>query len=72
MLTGWTLQMSCQVPKPRTRGVGDASNREMGVTFSGTMPYEAVISPSMIPGRHPQGGPDLPVHPYKANPRTLK
>ena len=27
---------------------------------------------SLVPGRHPQGGPDLPVHPYEANTRTLK
>ena len=42
----------------------------MGVTFSGTMLHEAVILLSMVPGRHLQGGSDLPVCPYKANPRT--
>ena len=51
---------------------GVACNREMGVTFPGTMLGKAAASPPLIPGRHPQGGPDLPVHPYEANPRTLK
>ena len=29
------------------------SNSEMGTTFDGTMPNEAVASLVMIPGRHP-------------------
>ena len=44
----------------------------MGETFPGTMSAEAMALPPMISGRNPQGGPDLPVHPYKANLRTLK
>ena len=47
-------------------------NRVMGVTFPGTMSAEAMALPPMILGRHPRGEPDLPVHPYEANPRTLK
>ena len=31
---------------------GDASNSEMGTTFAGTIPSEAVASLVMIPGRH--------------------
>ena len=58
--------------KPRTRGLGDAYNREMGVTLKGTMLYESVILPSVIQDRHPQGGSDLPIDPYEANPKTLK
>ena len=33
-------------------GGGDASNSEMGTTFHGIMPNEAVASLVMIPGRH--------------------
>ena len=63
--------MDCNVPKPRVKGVGDACNREMGETSAGTRLSEMAnkIS-SLIPGRHLHGGPDLPVHPYKANSRT--
>ena len=42
------------------------------MTFPGTMSAEAMASPPIISGRHPQVGPDLPVHPYKANPRTFE
>ena len=51
---------------------GDACNREIGAAFPGTMLGKAMALPPVIPGRHLQGGPDLPVHPYEANPRTLK
>ena len=44
----------------------------MGETFPGTMSAEAMALLAMISGRHPQGGPDLPVRPYEANPRTLE
>ena len=44
----------------------------MGENFPETMSAEAMASLPMISGRHPQGGPDLPVHPSEANPRTLK
>ena len=54
----------------RTWEGGGACNREMGETFPGTMSAEAMASPPMISSRHPQGGPDLPVHSYEANPRT--
>ena len=66
MLTRWILQVSCHVPEPRTRWGGDACNGETGVIFTGTMLCEVVISLSMVPGRHLQGGPNLPVHPYEA------
>ena len=34
-------------------GGGDASNNEMGTTFTGTMASEAVALLVMIPGRNP-------------------
>ena len=34
-------------------GNGDTSNSEMGTTFDGTMPNEAVALLVMTPGRHP-------------------
>ena len=43
----------------------------MAATFPGTMSAEAMALLPMISGRHLQG-PDLPVHPYEANPRTLE
>ena len=32
---------------------GDTCNSEIGITFAGTMPSEAVASLVMIPGRYP-------------------
>ena len=53
-------------------GEGDVCNREMGVTFPGTMSVEVMAMLPMVTGIHLQEGPDLPVHPYKTNPRTLE
>ena len=64
--------MSYHVLKPRTLEGGDKCNREIGETFPETISAEAMALPPMILGRHPQGRPDLPVHPNKANPRTLE
>ena len=43
-----------------------------GATFTGTMPGKAMASPPVIPARHPQGGPDFPMHPYEVNPKALE